>query len=302
MIKNERKSYHIFAFLFCCLFLWFNHAIASQNIIRIGFEGMPGAGKTSSLVSLAREMGEGGLFLPEINIEEDSFSDQHEDAWKIYHHLWKERLSTLEAAKCELLVFMDRTYFSNLAFTYAVYDRKYSDEYEMQKKMIKEDFQNSSFDLIFFFDISPELGLQRRNKQGDFPDYPWSNLSFLKKLRGFYHKELPKLYHGEIIYLSTETLNPEQLFKLIDAEITKRFKGKLTKSQVQYNNNEEEALLLDYAKLKNLGAPYSRGFYVRGFPSIYFRQFAIQLEGQNVFILNNSRLRQILGGENECNF
>ncbi len=287
-----------FFFSFYCLFIFCNYADVSQRIIQIGFEGMPGAGKTSILVSLGKEIGEGCLFLPEINIEEGSFLAQEDDIWMEYHDLWKERLSILKKAKDNLVVFMDRTYFTNLAFTYAFSSEEKPQEYEMQKEIIKNDFQETTFDVIFFFDTSPELGLQRRNLQGDFPPYPWSSISFLERLREFYYKELPKLYSGKIVYISTDVINQEQLSELVCADILKRFEGKVVKNSLYSNLAEEETMLLDYAsKHKELGFPYSQGFCMMGFPTIYFRQFAIQLEGQNIFILNNDRLNQILDGK-----
>lgn len=286
---STRLFFFLFVFIFC------HGTLSSQEIIKIGFEGMPGSGKTSTLVLLAQEAGEGCLLLPEINIEENPHMNQQDDLWMEYHNLWKKRLSILKKLKGNRLIFMDRTYFTNLAFTYAFFGGANSEEYKIQKSIVNNDFEGDIFDVIFFFDVSPELGLKRRNQQGDFPLYPWSSISFLKKLRKFYHEEFPKLYHGKIVYIITETLNKEQLLELVYADICRRFKDKIKWGSVHYNSSEEEKVLLDYAsRRKDLGQPYSRGFYVMNFPTVYFRQFALQLENKNIFILNNDRLDQIL--------
>ena len=64
--------------------------------LRIGFEGMPGAGKTSSLASLIEYLPNYCIFLPEVNLQ-NNFIGNKDKSEDIYHELWKTRAEIINS-------------------------------------------------------------------------------------------------------------------------------------------------------------------------------------------------------------
>jgi len=272
------------------------HSASSPRSKLIAIEGMPGAGKTSVLASFAEELEGTCILLPELNLEPDS-------PWKklsskeqgdIFHKLWVERMMLLNTFKDSKLCFLlDRTYFSNLAFVYALDSIKGTHNYQAQKKAFNESFANNKFDLIFVFDISPEIGLQRRLLRGDRISWPWSNVAFLKAMRQFYREELPKYAQGKIKYINTD--KDTNLIKAeVRAELLSLVDNNNKNSLVNEGNVERQAeIILNFAKTNKLGEPTTRVINVVGIPTVYFLKQGIQLEQHQPVFFNNNQLNKV---------
>lgn len=268
--------------------------------ILIGVEGMPGAGKTSLLTSLIDQTNCAYLLLPELNPTPQEAQELtgklEEHIWEFYHHLWVERLSITQNSSLDELILFDRTYFTNLAFTFA--QGQSQTDYLLRKTLVKKEFSSFSFDLMIILDVSPKEGLRRRLENRDSPPYPWSELSFLEKLRRFYYEELPNIYAGPILYISTECMSKDEVRQTIQHHLIKSFKDRVVHRPQSTITDLDRRIILNYARKKQLGQAYTQGTNVLGYPTIYFRQHAIQLHSNQLFFLNNSRLRQIIQSRN----
>lgn len=261
----------------------------------IAVEGMPGAGKTSVLFDIAEELEGTCVLLSEMNLEPNS-------PWKklsskeqshIFHNLWVERIEVLNTFNDPKLCFLlDRTYFSNLAFTYALDCMQSTQHYETHKKIFNESFGNNRFDLILIFDIPPEIGLQRRILRGDSISWPWSNLVFLKAIRQFYKEELPKLAQEKILYINGEkdkNAIKEETMHAIQSVVD----NKNNYYSFELKNGKDIEALFNFAKQNKLGEAGTRVINVFGIPTIYFLKHSIQLDREQPVFFNNSQLYEI---------
>lgn len=263
----------------------------------IAVEGMPGAGKTTILAALAEQFEGSCILLPELNFEpyapENSLPP--EEKRTLFHKLWVERLSFLTNSHHPNIFFLsDRSHFSNLAFTYAFDIAHNTHFYPSYKKLFDESFKAYPIDGILVLDLSPEEGLRRRTARGDKVPSPWSNINFLRAIREFFHKELPKHYSAKIRYIDTQREK-----KLVKREVLAEIlKLGVKKCESRYSplalNKEQKAQLLAFAKAQNLGEASTRILNVLGKPTLYFLKHSIQLDnGQPVFF-NNSQLYKLL--------
>lgn len=281
------KRYLVVILLFYIVSI--NPTAAFSKSVRIGFEGMPGAGKTSSLVSLAEYLPEYCLFLPEVNLQNNS---EYETV-DVYHELWKERARVINSVGNDYSFIMDRTYFSNVAYTYASNNSR---NYAIAKKKIKQDFSDLNFDLIIILITSPEIGLKRRYANNDFPPYPWNKVDFLDKLKNFYINEFPKIYKGKYLYIYTDNMTLEELKKKIITILSSYIEiNSFNINSTIKNYDSVKNRMLTFAKNNKLGQPYTGLVSVRGYPTIYYRQHAIQNnENNEVVYLDTLRLNEIL--------
>ncbi|MBA3814670.1 MAG: AAA family ATPase [Alphaproteobacteria bacterium] len=273
--------------------------LPSENII-IVFEGMPGAGKTSILSALAEELEGRCILLSEMNLEPYSseMTLPSKEKKDIYHNLWIERMELLKAHKHSgLCLLLDRSYFSNLAYLYALDSLNGTSHYPLYRQEFERSFSDNQLDAIFVLDVSPEIGLKRRHLRGDEIPWPWSSLPFLKAIRQFYNEELPQITHEKIKYINT---NKEI------SNLKNEFRNEICNLLGERNNpsshhtapdNEQLIILSNFAASNKLGKARTRLINVLGVPTLYFLKHSIQLEqGQPVFF-NNAQLDKIL---NRC--
>ena len=261
-------------------------------MLKIAFEGMPGAGKTSSVVKLIDLFGSSALLLPEVNFL--SLPENSKDHWNPYLTEWIKRVQAVNSVELGgfFSILMDRSYYSDLAFTYAAN----SEQYNLIKSQYLKKLPDQFFDIIVVLDVAPEKGLARRIANRDFPPYPWSSVKFLKKFRDFYKRELSQLYMGKIVEINTDSVTSEVLLSEIVRVIDPYIPIALHEKKIKLCREEEEKLILDFAdQIGGLGKPYSKAFYMMGLPTVFFRQFALQLdEDKKPVILDSSQLNKIL--------
>lgn len=286
--------------------------------VKIALEGMPGAGKTSSLLHLVSEL-EGTCvvlseLLPEPTTDWSILTIKNQG--KIYHDLWVSRMEIIQKLSPYTNCFLfDRTYFTNLAFAYAtdnfLKNKKYVKEAKNKKRYINEspyegtfnelkqltlrDLKNEHFDLIIFLDVSPITGLGRRNKINDLIPWLSSEKVWLDFLREFYHKELPKFYKGKIVYIDTENYSLDETIQKIKFYLKNEIAIKpcISKAKNKGVNQNSEEYIVSFAKNYNLGPFRSEIVYVYGYPTIYYRKHSIQLVNGQLRWFNNYQLKLI---------
>lgn len=264
-------------------------------MIKIVLEGMPGAGKTSYLTKIIRLFDYNTILLPELNPVGKYIINNSNNSWQLYHKLWQKRIKIINDKARHLNILYDRSYFTTLAFTYAMNDKT---GYLEQKDAINRDFFYKDFDIIIVLDVLPEIGLQRRIKNCDVPIYPWNNLEFLARLREFYHEQLPNLYFGKLIFLDTSFLSLEETYLSLINTINLYFHNLIFNNSIPDETDKDTSKinlsLINYAKNKNLGSPYTSIINVLGYPTVYFRQYAVQFDNNIALFLDNERLSYIL--------
>lgn len=289
-----------------------------RKCVRIALEGMAGAGKTTALLQFVSELEGVCLVLPELLPEPraDWALLPIEEQGRIYHGLWVSRMKTLNKLSSQVpCFFLDRTYFTNLAFTYATdrflgrkqhlkeaqdkvrYQKEpcYENEYMKHKELFLKDLKNEHFDLLIILDIDPKIGLSRRHKAKD--KMPWlsSEECWLRYLREFYHQELSKLYKGEIFYIDTTHLSQQEVMEKIRTKLEPLIKRdpKDTKERKESDRDVEKKLLA-FGLENDLGGARSSLVYVFGYPTIYFRKYAVQLVDGKIRFLNTYQLNSYI--------
>lgn len=270
------------------------NALPYSKIIVV--EGMPGAGKTSALAALAEELEGTCVLLSEMNLEPNAPERNllPKEKGAVFHKLWVERMEILKTFKDPDLCFLlDRSPISNLAFIYALDSIEGTHNYPLHKKTFEESFSQAPFELILVFDITPEIGLERRMLRGDKIPWPWSDLNFLKALRQFYQEELSKYAQGKI-----KVIDAGKDHTIVQKEVTSIILSFLNKNKnpsfpYLVPHTQQIETLHTFAETHKLGKASTRIINVLGIPTLYFLKHSLQLErGQPVFF-NNQQLYKI---------
>lgn len=273
-------------FLFLCL----NIPVQLFSSIVV-IEGMTGAGKSSSIVSLYPQLSIKFFVLPELNPEPSpdfknkSMQEQAED----YYHLWLRRMKIVKQSNIDFL--FDRSYFGSLAFTYAMDKLARTNLYLplIEKMRTNFDFQKD-FDRIIILDVSPAVSIERRKNGGMDNYWPWNDISFLEYFREFYLLELPKLTTREIEYINTTDLLQSELRIILQNKL------KLTETEgiIAFSQKQKD-LLIDYIDTHNLGRLRSNPIFLFGCLSIITETRCVQLDENNhPILLDNDRLYHLL--------
>ncbi len=255
----------------------------------ISFEGMPGAGKTSSFAYLATHLSKNWICLPEMNPTPTQIYCRRKSDL-VYNYLWDKRLSTLTSYNKTFSILYDRSFFTNLAYFYStnitIYN--YTKDFFLKNKYL------DYFDKIFVFITSPEKGLSRRFSNADNPSFPWNNKHFLLKMQHFYVNELPTITKSPIIYINTEKLDINSLLQYINSLFIKE--GCILKKKIL--TSDVLSKIFHRASLKyNLGEPYTDIINANNIPIIYYRQHALlkmNLNNKKVSFFDNTSLKKIL--------
>ena len=282
------------------LFFWVNMAVSNEAdgfCKIIAFEGMPGAGKTTALLSFAHEFEGKYIVLSEMNPEPDS-PWKHasiKEQGEIFHQLWVERIQSLRKFHSTKVSFLlDRSYISNLAFSYALDKFKGTDYYSAHKAAVARDLDiNADFSSVIVLDVTPECCLERRKRAGDIIPWPWSEKAFLDALRQFYQEELPK-FCMKVIYINTDQMSSEQVKQQLRKHINSTEDKSILLVEQKAVAPEEIEMLLKFAKQYLLGEIQSLPLRVFDCPTIYFRKHSIQLDNEgNPRFFNNERLKEL---------
>lgn len=269
----------------------------NKDPFRIAVEGMPGAGKTSSLVRLAQDLGDQYIVLPEINFNVSSVyhNSNLKDQWRSYHHLWYSRLNIVSKYYNNRHAFlMDRSYFSNLAFTFAMDRILGTDEYSKQYEAITINFSEKEFDLLILLNILPEQGMRRKITNKDILKWPYRSSDFLNHMYKFYKEELKSFNLSNLIEIEVSALSQLDLLKIIKSKILE--KAPLDKKEINSNkivNKKQMSTLLSFGKKHGLGSPCADPFFVLGYITLYFRYYCIQLDNDIPKFFDNRRLAHI---------
>ena len=140
---------------------------------------------------------------------------------------------------------------------------------------------------------NPKTGLERRLNNQDIPPYPWNNIDFLKNLNFFYTEEFPKIYKNNLFFIETTTKSPEKVISCIRQRMTCPSKITILEN-TQEVDNEIENKILQYAKKEKLGNPYTNAIKILGVPTVYFRQYALQLQNGDAIYLDTNQLSKLL--------
>lgn len=263
----------------------------------IVFEGMSGAGKTTVLSTMAEDFENACILLSEMNLEPHSPETMNptEKKTDLFHCLWVERMRLLKDYNhLELCFLFDRSYFSNLAFIYALDSINNTFNYRIYKKLFEKTFCERNLDLMLVLDTAPETGLKRRQLRGDNIPWPWSNLAFLEAIREFYKKELPNISQEPIKYINAET-EKHELIRDVKSELKKVIKKEDNFfSSYTIPDNKQLEILFDFEANNRLGKASTRLINVLGTPTLYFLKHSIQLEQGHPVFFNNPQLDHIL--------
>lgn len=257
----------------------------------IALEGMPGAGKTSCMVSLAMICGSSCLALSELNVIDDAGNSEAANDWRVYHHLWLERQSLIEEIRNQFpLILIDRSHFSTIGVEQAKEAAGYGGQHT-EAERVAHVLKTSMYDAIIVCDIAPDLGLVRRAAVQEIPQL-WSNLAFLTELRTFFKRDLPQLYQGPLYELDGADLTPSEMTAAI---LRILMSLGLPRTKCAEPVEPEEACILNDAGFgRRLGPAYKQAFRVLGYPTLYFRQHSLQLEGTKVRWFNTARVRELV--------
>lgn len=260
---------------------------------KIAFEGMYGAGKTTVLLDLISELDECILF-SELNLEPKSIFDEYSEnqSGDIYHQMQVNRMNLISKLPKEVkTVLLDRSFYSNLSYHFAINENSSATSYEEYTKIFHQNFDSEKLDLIIVLDISPVISLSRiASRPGVVPEHLQS-IIFLTKIREFYLHKLPTLTTTPIICINTEDLSPQEVKLIIKKEIQKYIIQLETprKELEQYTQ-----VILKFAEQHELGKTHSEIVSIIGYPIIYFTSHSIVLfEGQPMFF-NNEALKKML--------
>lgn len=273
--------------------LLFNWDLGALSVV---IEGMPGAGKTTSLIELISELPEEFILLSETNPEPNARwqDNKIEDQTIVYHQIWVDRIDALKnfSKKSNYIFLLDRSYFSNLAFKYAFDILSCDNSYSSYFNLYKQELAEGNFSLIVVLDVDPMIGSYRRLKIDNPIPFPWSEKKFLEALRKFYIEELPKITQSQLIFINTDTLSPSEV-KMEILKVLNSYFALNGKSRQFFQASQEEEILLEFGKKYNLGEKHSKLINIFGYPTIYFLRHSVQMvDGKPVFF-NNNRLREI---------
>ncbi len=263
---------------------------------KIAIEGMPGAGKSTSLIDLISEFSDRCILFSETNPEPNSewqdFSAS--DQGDIFHKMWTVRMYLADVLRDKIpCLLFDRSYYSNLAYKYASDRYCGTNFYNEYIEIFNRDLRDKQFSLIILLDVNPEMGLLRRRQLGDIITFPWTEIDFLKEFRKFYTKELIKFATCPIVTINTDDLSPSEVRSRIREEIQKIIGIPLEHHTVEFTEDIKNQLL-EFAQEKMLGKYHSELINVFGYPTIYFRQHSVQLYDGKPTFLNNQRWKEII--------
>lgn len=287
-------DFNKFIILCICLAIFVIESCLATH--KVAIEGMPGAGKSTSLLDLISEFSDRCILLSETNPEPNSDWEDFSanDQGDIFHRIWTTRMHLADALseKIPCLLF-DRSYYSNLAYKYASDRNCGTNFYNEYIEIFNKDLRDKQFSLIIVLDVNPEIGILRRYRLGDIIAFPWTEIGFLNAFRKFYTTELIKFATCPIVTINTDNLSPSEVKSRIREELQKIIGDPLKHHAIDFSEDIKKQLL-DFAKEKKLGKCHSDLINVLGYPTMYFRQHSIQLYNRRPTFLNNQRWEEII--------
>jgi len=183
----------------------------------IAIEGMPGAGKTTSIAVLKAYSQYACLDqLMLTNTELEALDNEQTSRAYLEAELGRtDNLRRLTYAGKSVI--LDRCYISTLAYAYARAMTRHGEPTAF--KNIVGYFESivhqiAMPDLLIRFDISLEKSLERRKAFSHLPQYyNWFNPAFLNSLKFFYEYKMNSYYAGPVRYIDSSDLSIDQMRK-----------------------------------------------------------------------------------------
>ncbi|MEU6191008.1 hypothetical protein [Nocardia sp. NPDC047038] len=190
--------------------------------ISVYLEGLPGAGKTSIMVTLAAALGEDCLAVPETNpttADRDALHDrpsQEVTTWYLRRELRRDRLaSRLADARHPVVAVFDRSYLSVLAYCWATAaSTRGRDRYQQARAVFDRDIRPHLTPTaeIVLLTTPVAASLHRRRDKADREfEHQWYHGDFLDALAEFYHVEAPTLAVGPLHNIDTTGRPADQI-------------------------------------------------------------------------------------------
>jgi thymidylate kinase len=264
----------------------------SPNLI-VAIEGMPGTGKTSSLLDIIGRHSHNITLLSETNPEpgEDIYSLNQNEQTNYFQQLWIERMKLIRGIPYRINFLLDRSFYSNLAYIYAKSKYDADGSYQAYLDRFLKEFQGEEIDLLIILDASPEISLNRRKILGEPIPHPWNKIKFLEYLRHFYHCIMPKLVTFPIITINTDTLSLKEVTTKVE-DVLKRHHILSDSKDVQANDHLLKSFL-SFAHENGLGNMHSKVVDVFGYPTIYLQRHSLQKVNNKFVLFNNRRLHEV---------
>lgn len=263
----------------------------------IAIEGMPGAGKTSALLKLIGQLPAEFILLSETNPEPNSdwLNGNLHDQTDVYHQMWIDRMNAVSKAteNHDVTFIFDRSYFSNLAFKYALDALLDTHDFDEYLHLFKKDLLHQEFALIIVLDIDPEIGCKRREGLKEIIPFPWNKKIFMKAFRVFYREILPKITSRPIILINTDDMSPCETQNHLN-KIFQFFRKNNTPRIACIDNDIAKATLLKFAQNNQLGVDHSEIVDVFGHQTLYFQRHSIQIDNGSPIFFNNQRLNDLI--------
>ncbi|MGH3898972.1 MAG: AAA family ATPase [Pseudonocardiaceae bacterium] len=177
-------------------------------------EGLPGAGKTSIMVTLAAALAEDCLAVPETNpsaAERDTLRDRPLDDvtdWYLRRELRRDRLAAhLAPQQRPALAVFDRSYLSVLAYCYATAvtsgeSSRYRHALRLFDDHIRAQLTRATVVVLITTTVSTSLRRRRDKMDREF-EHQWYRNDFLDALAEFYRRHAPQLTVGLLRRLDT---------------------------------------------------------------------------------------------------
>lgn len=190
--------------------------------VAVFLEGLPGAGKTSIMVTLAAALGERCLAVPETNpppTRPDALAGQSAETitrWYLRCELRRDRLAArLKDQPLPRLAVFDRSYLSVLAYCYAASATAGRPlEYEHARRTfdqhIRPRLASDAAIVLITTTIYKSLDRRRDKEDREF-EHQWYSRDFLEALHEFYGREAPRLCVGPLRLLDTVAIATDKI-------------------------------------------------------------------------------------------
>lgn len=179
----------------------------------IAIEGMPGAGKTTFIEKYVNS--EDMVFIPQLQVEEDILEKDDLETSKQFLFAEGKKTEQLgNLCKQYSQVFMDRTFFTTLAYCYARSKiNNVQEEYNSLLRVYERIKHTITFPThVIYLDVSVDESIRRRIHYAEDNKYKnWFDPSFLDYIKEFYATELKKFFPEIFLYVDTTSLEIEEV-------------------------------------------------------------------------------------------
>jgi len=188
----------------------------------VAFEGMPGAGKTSTIRMLKNILEKRAAVIPQIAIPSLRYIDSLAISQK-YLDIEIKKANKIRKLICKgryEYLFLDRTFLTTLAYAYV---RSHQDKnFGSYNKLVeyfhaldaKRHFPRPT--LCFLFLVSTQKSIHRRRKYLKMKAFRlWFDPLFLKQMRSFYRKYAADFDMPKPVVINTTSMKPRKIISIV---------------------------------------------------------------------------------------